>query len=128
MAAQAGRHFHLGPIMHLNHVALTVTNRDRSAAFYARFFGLTDRVHDDDHLLILAANDGALLALSIGTVPPDLPRTNHFGFQAGSADQVRQLRKVFADAGITEAEWQDSGPTRVQVFDPDGYRVEAFAW
>ena len=28
------------------------------------------------------------------------------------------------------AEWQESGPTRVQVFDPDGYRVGiyAFSW
>ena len=31
-------------------------------------------------------------------------------------------------AGVVEAEWQDShGFVRVQVFDPDGYRVELFA-
>jgi catechol 2,3-dioxygenase-like lactoylglutathione lyase family enzyme len=37
----------------LNHVALTVSDREASAAFYARHFGLTERVHDDEHLLIL---------------------------------------------------------------------------
>ncbi len=33
--------------MPLDHVALTVADRERSAAFYAEHFGLTERVHDD---------------------------------------------------------------------------------
>jgi catechol 2,3-dioxygenase-like lactoylglutathione lyase family enzyme len=114
--------------MRLDHVALSVTDRERSARFYGEFFGLTERVHDDDHLLILASKDGALLALSEGEVPLRLPRTNHFGFRASSSAEVRRLRKVFAQAGVSEAEWQDSGPTRVQVLDPDGYRVEAYSF
>ncbi len=65
----------------LNHVALTVGDRKRSAAFYGRHFALTERVHEDEHLVILASPDGSLLALSEGRVPRDLPRTNHFGFQ-----------------------------------------------
>jgi catechol 2,3-dioxygenase-like lactoylglutathione lyase family enzyme len=35
--------------MPLNHVALTVSDRVRSAAFYGEHFGLTDRLHEDDH-------------------------------------------------------------------------------
>jgi len=31
----------------LNHVALAVRDRARSAAFYGRHFGLTDRGYDD---------------------------------------------------------------------------------
>ena len=49
--------------MMLNHVALTVSDRERSAAFYGEHFGLTDRVHDDEHLLIVGAADRSLLAL-----------------------------------------------------------------
>jgi len=60
--------------MPLNHVALTVGDRERSAAFYAEHFGLTERVHDDPHLLILGTPDGSLLALSEGEVPRELPR------------------------------------------------------
>ncbi len=37
--------------MGLNHVALTVADRERSAAFYAEHFGLTSRIHEDEHLL-----------------------------------------------------------------------------
>lgn len=114
--------------MHLDHVALTVSDREQSAGFYGRFFGLTDRVHDDEHLLILAGEGNALLALSEGTVASDVPRTNHFGFRAASAAAVLALREAFRQAGVEEAEFQAHGPVRVQVFDPDGYRVEAYAF
>lgn len=114
--------------MPLNHVALTVADRERSAAFYGEHFGLVERVHDDEHLLILSAPDGSLLALSEGSPPTDLPRTNHFGFQLSSGDEVRAARERLRVAGVTETEWQESGPVRVQVADPDGYRVELYAF
>jgi len=113
----------------LNHVALTVSDRQRSAAFYGEHFGLTKRVHDDEHLLILGSPDGALLALSEGRVPTGLPPTNHFGFQLVDSDAVRSAREQLAAAGVPETEWQDDGAfVRVQVADPDGYRVELFAF
>lgn len=114
--------------MILNHVALTVADRPRSAAFYAEHFGLSERVHEDDHLLILGGEGGALLALSEGDPPTPLPRTNHFGFLMEDAEQVHAARRAFAAAGLEETEWQEHGPTRVQVADPDGYRVEVFAY
>ena len=113
----------------LDHVALTVSDRERSARFYGEHFGLTERVHDDDHLLILSPpGGGELLALSEGHVPAELLRTNHFGFRAGAPDAVRAARERFRAAGVVEAEWQEAGPTRVQIFDPDGYRVEVYAF
>jgi catechol 2,3-dioxygenase-like lactoylglutathione lyase family enzyme len=115
--------------MPLNHVALTVADRERSAAFYAEHFGLTERVHADDHLLILRSGDGSLLALSEGS-PPVLDRTNHFGFQLATDGEVRAARERLRAAGVQETEWQDDdgGFVRVQVADPDGYRVELFSY
>jgi catechol 2,3-dioxygenase-like lactoylglutathione lyase family enzyme len=113
----------------LNHVALTVGDREASAAFYGEHFGMTERVHDDEHLLILGSPDGSLLALTEGRVPDDLPRTNHFGFRVASADAVRSARERMLAAGVTQTEWQDEhGFVRVQVADPDGYRVDLFAY
>jgi catechol 2,3-dioxygenase-like lactoylglutathione lyase family enzyme len=113
----------------LNHVALTVSDREASAAFYGEHFGMTERVHDDEQRLILGSPDGALLALSEGVVPDELPRTNHFGFRVASADEVRTARERMLAAGVTETEWQDDlGFVRVQVADPDGYRVDLFAY
>jgi lactoylglutathione lyase len=114
--------------MKLNHVALTVNDRETSAAFYRKHFGFNERVHDDAHLLILTSKYGGLMALSEGEVPAQLPRTTHFGFEAKRAADVHKMRAAFHNAGVKEAEWQDSGPTRVQVFDPDGYRVEVYGW
>ena len=116
--------------MPLNHVALTVSDRERSAAFYAEHFGLTERVHVDERLLILRSDDGSELALSPGEpIAGALPRTNHFGFRLADDAAVRAARERLRLAGIPEAEWQDDGRfVRVQVFDPDGYRVEFYAY
>ena len=90
--------------MPLNHVALTVSDRQRSAAFYGQHFGLTDPVHDDEHLLMLGSPDGSFLALTQGSVPRGLPRTHHFGFQLSSAEEVRSARERLREAGVTETE------------------------
>ena len=115
--------------MRLDHVALTVRDRELSAAFYADHFGLTERVHDDEHLLILGDEAGSLLALSAGSPPSGLPRENHFGFRLDCGDDVRAARERFRAAGVAELEWQDDGRfVRVQVEDPDGYGVELYAF
>jgi catechol 2,3-dioxygenase-like lactoylglutathione lyase family enzyme len=115
--------------MPLNHVALTVRDRERSAAFYGEHFGLTERLHDDEHLFILGDGAGSVLALSAGDVPAELPRTNHFGFQVSDGAEVRAARERFRAAGVEETEWQDDGRfVRVQVADPDGYRVDLYAF
>lgn len=93
--------------MILEHVALTVSDRARSAAFYARHFGLTTTVHEDPQLLILGGAGGGLPALSQGAPAADgLPRTNHFGVRA-SEDAVRAARERFRADGVRETEWQD---------------------
>jgi catechol 2,3-dioxygenase-like lactoylglutathione lyase family enzyme len=87
--------------MPLNHVELAVRDLGRSAAFYAEHFGLTRTLHHDQHRLILGSEDGAVLA----------------------------ARERFRAAGLEETEWQDDGRfVRVQVADPDGYRVEVYAF
>jgi catechol 2,3-dioxygenase-like lactoylglutathione lyase family enzyme len=115
--------------MPLNHVALTVSDRVRSAAFYGEHFGLTECLHEDDHLLILGSDDGSVLALSQGKpIAGKLPRTNHFGFRLADEAAVRAARDRFPAAGVVETEWQDDGRlVRVQVADPDRHRVEVYA-
>lgn len=82
--------------MPLNHVALTVSDRERSAAFYGEHLGLTEVIHRDELLLILGSDDGSELALSRGTpVAAQLPRTNHFGFRVADEALVCAARDQF---------------------------------
>jgi catechol 2,3-dioxygenase-like lactoylglutathione lyase family enzyme len=112
----------------LNHVALAVSDRPRSAAFYAEHFGFTETVFEMGNLLILDDGEGSELALSDADPVPDLPRTVHFGFRLADPAAVHAARERFRAAGLTETEWQDDGRfTRVQILDPDGYRVEVYA-
>jgi catechol 2,3-dioxygenase-like lactoylglutathione lyase family enzyme len=114
--------------MRLNHVALTVSDVDRSAAFYERHFGFERRLHDDPEFVMLAQLDGSMLALTAGEPPVEPGRFFHFGVQVESAEDVHRARRDLASAGITETEWdvEDDGHCRVQVEDPDGFRVEVF--
>jgi catechol 2,3-dioxygenase-like lactoylglutathione lyase family enzyme len=114
----------------LNHVSLTVRDRERSAAFYAEHFGMTQRIHDDGHLLILRAAGGALLALVEGPSPAaGLPPANHYGFQLATGAEVVAARDRLRRSGVPETEWQDDGVfVRVQVADPDGYLVEYYSY
>jgi hypothetical protein len=42
---------------------------------------------------------------------------------------VRAARERFRANGVKETEWQDDGRfVRVQVADPDGYRVDVYAF
>jgi hypothetical protein len=78
--------------------------------------------------LILSSGSGTVLALTEGD-PPDLPRTNHFGFQLSTGDEVRAARERLQAAGVPEADWQDTaGMVRVQVRDPDGYLIDLYAF
>jgi catechol 2,3-dioxygenase-like lactoylglutathione lyase family enzyme len=114
--------------MPLNHVALTVTDVAVSAAFYAEHFGMTERLHEDEHMWLLSSADGGVLSLFAGEPPRGLPHGNHFGFELDEPDAVRAARERLRAAGVEETEWQDDGNfVRVQVADPDGYRVEFFA-
>ena len=115
--------------MPLNHVSLAVSDRRRSADFYGRYFGLTRRLHDDEHLLILSDDAGSVLALSTAAAPARLPPEHHFGFQLADGEQVRAARERFKADGVEETDWQDDGTfVRVQVADPDGYRVELYSF
>lgn len=114
--------------MALDRVALQVRDRERSAAFYGSRFGLTERVHDDDDILILSDEDGSLLALFERLRPDPSGEHFHIGVRLARAADVDAARERFRAAGVPEHEWQEAWPTRVEVLDADGNRVELDAY
>lgn len=100
------------------------------ASVSVSFHGDIEGEGTEEYLMFYPGDDsGSLLALSEGEYDDaSLPRSIHFGFQRDSVESVLDAREEFQRAGIEELEFQDNGPVRVQVLDPDGYRVEVFAY
>jgi catechol 2,3-dioxygenase-like lactoylglutathione lyase family enzyme len=113
----------------MNHLALAVTDQERSRAFYETYlgFGAAPAQPYLDGTLMLYDADGFALALGRADAPPELPAFLHFGRALASAEAVRAFR-VRAEAGglhVVEA-WDEPAYASVKVRDPDGYVVELY--
>jgi hypothetical protein len=92
----------------LNQVALTVSDLVRSAALCGEHFGLTERLHEDDHLLILGSDDGPSSRSRKGSRSPEsfLARTTSAsGWRTRLPSGPRATPS--GAAGVVETEWQD---------------------
>jgi glyoxylase I family protein len=117
--------------MYIEHVNLTVTDLDRSIAFYADIFDLHVRWKGPLDGTRLGAHVGdarSYLALfqatGDGTVDHDYtrPGVNHFGFVVDDLDDVRSRLDALGATVHLEADY-DPG-RRIYFCDPDGYEVE----
>jgi lactoylglutathione lyase len=120
--------------MRIEHIALWVTDLERSRAFYERWLGGRpgDRYENAERRFasyFLSFDSGARLELmQMEGVPPQLGA--HFAVAAGSEQAVDALAAELAAAGVPVPE----GPRRTGdgyyeavVLDPDGNRVELTA-
>lgn len=122
----------------LDHVFLSVSDIDRSVAFYARALaplGLTDRVDYDGRngppghpdLKGFGANGRVFFWLRSGTVEG---RAAHVGFVADSQAQVDAAYDAAMAAGATDNGrpsarlYYDPRYYAANVLDPDGYSLE----
>src|SRR5262245_43353702 len=114
----------------MNHLALAVTDQERSRRFYERYldFGAAPARRYPDGTLMLYDPDG--FALALGRVEPGavrLPPFLHFGRGLSAAADVRALQAMAADDGVEVVEaWDEPGYVSVKLRDPDGYVVELF--
>jgi catechol 2,3-dioxygenase-like lactoylglutathione lyase family enzyme len=112
----------------LNHAQLVVADVAASRAFYARWFGLTEAVHDEAGFVMLRDSAGGLLALHEGTPEPRCADTVHLGFLVRSAEDVVAFRDRARAEGLREAAFDRSGGfAYARVRDPDGHAVEVYA-
>lgn len=116
--------------MRLEHVNLTVSDLERSVAFYSRLFGLSVRWRGHTTGGLPAAHVGTddwYLALFEGEpreLPVDYEHTgfNHFGVVV---DDLAQAKERLAELGapISFEPVYEPG-ARLYVFDPDGHELE----
>jgi len=112
----------------MRHLALAVSDRERSRRFYETYFGFGARParEYDGGVLMLYNADGFSLALGPTDETIRLPRFLHFGIGLPSPQAVRAFRERLASDGVPIAEWWDEPDyVSVKCLDPDGYVVEA---
>jgi catechol 2,3-dioxygenase-like lactoylglutathione lyase family enzyme len=114
----------------MKHLALPVTDQERSRRFYESYFGFgaePARLYDGGVLMLYDGN-GFSLALGPARGPVRLPEFLHFGIHVPSPEGVRELsRRLTADGVAIVERWDEPDYVSVKCLDPDGYVVEA-AW
>jgi catechol 2,3-dioxygenase-like lactoylglutathione lyase family enzyme len=114
----------------MRHLALPVTDQERSRRFYETYFGFDAKPprRYDDGVLMLYNGDG--FSLGLGPTDEELtpPKWMHFGVHAVSRDEVHAFRDRLAADGVPIVEeWDEPEYVSVKCRDPDGYIVET-AW
>ena len=110
------------------HLALPVTDQERSRRFYETYFGFGARParRYDDGVLMLYDAKGFALALGPARGPIELPPFLHFGVRLDSPAAVRAFQQRLAADGVPVVEaWDEPEYVSVKCADPDGYVVEA---
>jgi catechol 2,3-dioxygenase-like lactoylglutathione lyase family enzyme len=126
------------PALKTGHVALNVTDLNRSIEFYAALFDFDVLARSDaDRKFALLGKDGAVrIALwqqSEGAFPTGLPGLHHLSFEVPAVDAVRRAEETLKTLGVefaydgivAHAEGAASGG--VFFSDPDGIRLEIYA-
>ena len=117
--------------MFIEHVNLTVSDLDRSIAFYCNLLDLHVRWKgpiDGDRLGAHVGDDHFYLALFQATVDGEVehdylrPGVNHFGFVVDDLDKARERLAELGAVVHLEGDYEPG--RRIYFMDPDGYEVE----
>jgi catechol 2,3-dioxygenase-like lactoylglutathione lyase family enzyme len=131
MSTTVGRHAcsSFGAI-EMKHLALAVTDQERSRRFYESYFGFAARParRYDGGVLMLYDASGFSLALGPTEEPIRVPGFLHFGVHMPDPGAVRAFGERLRRDGVEIVEeWDEPDYVSVKCRDPDGYVVEA-AW
>ncbi len=127
------------PILGYHHLSLSVTDVDRSVAWYHQALGLeTHSVVEGDgfrRTRLRPPGGGVTLTLTChdertGAEPFDERRTgmDHVSFRVAGVDEVNALAQRFEELGVVHSEVRASpGGTAMLTFrDPDNIQLEVF--
>lgn len=113
------------------HIALNVTNIEKSVNFYQAMFGVAPVKYKVDYAKFDLDNPTLNLTLNqVQTIQAD-GTLSHLGFQVGSTEEVQAAVQRFNAAGLNLFEEKNTDccyalQDKVWVTDPDGIRWEIF--
>jgi glyoxylase I family protein len=122
----------------VNHITLTVTDRDRAREFYTGVLGFQFLMEFGPKYLL--SNGSVILALNLSPDPAraisddrfDENRVglDHVSFNVGSREVLEQAAQLFDERGIPRGEIKDLGDLGIYVMafrDPDNVQLELTA-
>jgi catechol 2,3-dioxygenase-like lactoylglutathione lyase family enzyme len=113
------------------HIALAVSNQERSRGFYETYFGFDPHTAwvAEDGVLLIEGPGGVTLALGETDEPIERRASSTSASRARpTPEEVRAFRDRLAGDGIEIAEFADEPEyVSVKCKNPDGYVIE-FAW
>jgi len=122
----------------VNHITLTVTDRDRAREFYTSVLGFQFLMEFGPKYLL--SNGSVILALNLSPDPAraitndqfDENRVglDHVSFNVGSHEALEQASQVFDERGISHGEIKDLADLGIYVMafrDPDNIQLELTA-
>ncbi|MDM9385541.1 ArsI/CadI family heavy metal resistance metalloenzyme [Chlorogloeopsis sp. ULAP01] len=113
------------------HVALKVTNLEKSIEFYQAMFGVEPMKHKVDYAKFDIASPPLNLTLNLTTSVVSGGALSHLGVQVESTEDVKAATKRFGDAGLNIFTEENTDccyalQDKVWVTDPDGNKWEVF--
>lgn len=109
----------------MDHLALAVSDQERSRRFYERYFGFEAEAEPREDGALMLHRGAFSLALGPTSEPIVLPSFLHFGQGRASPEEVRAFRdRIAADGVEIVGEWDEPDYVSVKLRDPDGYVVE----
>ncbi len=113
------------------HVALNVTDVEKSVAFYQAMFGVNPVKHKVGYAKFDLENPALNLTLNLTQTVQSHGALSHLGVQVGSTEEVQAAIHRFAQAGLDLFEEKNTDccyaiQDKVWVSDPDGNRWEIF--
>ncbi len=113
------------------HIALKVSNIEKSVTFYQAMFGVTPVKHKVDYAKFDLDNPALNLTMHLNDRIESHGTLSHLGVQVDSTETVQQTIDRFQSAGLATFEEQDTDccyalQDKVWVTDPDGNCWEIF--
>ncbi|MBD2678315.1 MULTISPECIES: ArsI/CadI family heavy metal resistance metalloenzyme [Nostoc] len=113
------------------HVALNVTNIEKSVAFYRAMFGVEPIKYKVDYAKFDIANPALNLTLNLTNNVQSGGALSHLGIQVESTQEVQAAIQRFTEAGLALFTEDNTDccyalQDKVWVTDPDGNRWEVF--
>jgi len=113
------------------HVALNVTDIEKSVAFYRAMFGVEPVKYKDDYAKFDIASPALNLTLNLAASVQTGGALSHLGVQVETTEEVQAAIQRFTEAGLALFTEDNTDccyalQDKVWVTDPDGNRWEVF--